>query len=495
MLTTPWEARADASAVPSSSGTPPSRLILCIRGDFPTEPMSVLVESARDDSQQETAVVESVGCARSLAGQVAFTVSIGLLLVAYAGLCGSYTGGTVDLLYWPGVILFPGPAWAALSPKVSRRDRITAVVLGGVATTISRVLLYPTHFAYLDELLHMKQPAAHPGKRSSVRGHEQHASCLDVLPRPGGGDRRHPSHHRAFHARCGLGVADRRSTGVMLSLVRSLEWITKSLARRASAQRSTSAVSSSRSSTRSSRTSPWHCRCASSRCVPVRHARPHHQVVVVDPGTGLFAAAMSHHLTTLGAVLVFVGWWAISRIRKTPNKMRVDGAHCLWHRRRLDRLRHDQVLLYVKEIFQSSPTASRTSSVAIRRATNCFADNGGERRRSGRAPFSVSRRTAHGFGLAVALWKAFKDRKSKSSAAIALLFVSVLYPLIPASHLTVTSAEVGDRSSSFVYVGVAFALAGWIALLPAKRVVRTAAFGAMALLYTAVSSSVAVRRG
>ena len=43
-----------------------------------------------------------------------------------------------------------------------------------------------------------------------------------------------------------------------------------------------------------------------------------------------------------------------------------------------------------------------------------------------------------------------------------LLLVAAIYPIIPGGHLTVSTAEVGDRAAGFVFLGVAFAVAWWI---------------------------------
>ncbi len=46
--------------------------------------------------------------------------------------------------------------------------------------------------------------------------------------------------------------------------------------------------------------------------------------------------------------------------------------------------------------------------------------------------------------------------------SLVLVLVGLLYPIIPASHVTVTTAEVGDRSAGFVFIGVGFLVAWWV---------------------------------
>lgn len=63
--------------------------------------------------------------------------------------------------------------------------------------------------------------------------------------------------------------------------------------------------------------------------------------------------------------------------------------------------------------------------------------------------------------LLVALWSSRRLLPARSSAVVLLLLIAVLFPVIPVSHLTSATAEVGDRSAGFVYLGVAFVVAWW----------------------------------
>ena len=57
------------------------------------------------------------------------------------------------------------------------------------------------------------------------------------------------------------------------------------------------------------------------------------------------------------------------------------------------------------------------------------------------------------------LWQ---RRRTGSALAIIVGFLALLYPVIPAGHLTSATAEVGDRASGFVFVGLAAVLGWWI---------------------------------
>ena len=64
--------------------------------------------------------------------------------------------------------------------------------------------------------------------------------------------------------------------------------------------------------------------------------------------------------------------------------------------------------------------------------------------------------------LLLALWRARRLLSARSSLVTLLLVVALIFPLIPAGHLTSSTAEVGDRSAGFVFLGVAFVVAWWI---------------------------------
>ncbi|MDQ2781819.1 MAG: hypothetical protein M3Y26_04695 [Actinomycetota bacterium] len=49
----------------------------------------------------------------------------------------------------------------------------------------------------------------------------------------------------------------------------------------------------------------------------------------------------------------------------------------------------------------------------------------------------------------------------KIAVAVLLALLALLYPIIPGGHLTASTAEVGDRSAGFVFLGVGFVIAWW----------------------------------
>jgi hypothetical protein len=64
--------------------------------------------------------------------------------------------------------------------------------------------------------------------------------------------------------------------------------------------------------------------------------------------------------------------------------------------------------------------------------------------------------------LPKALFDALVWLRRRHTAGVLLFGVALLYPVIPSGHLTRATAEVGDRSAGFVFLGVAFVLACWL---------------------------------
>ncbi|VXC54492.1 hypothetical protein [Nocardioides sp. AX2bis] len=64
--------------------------------------------------------------------------------------------------------------------------------------------------------------------------------------------------------------------------------------------------------------------------------------------------------------------------------------------------------------------------------------------------------------LLVSVWRARVLLPARNAIVVLLLAIALVFPVIPASHLTVATAEVGDRSAGFVFFGVGFVVAWWM---------------------------------
>ncbi|MTD13754.1 hypothetical protein GIS00_07330 [Nakamurella sp. YIM 132087] len=93
-----------------------------------------------------------------------------------------------------------------------------------------------------------------------------------------------------------------------------------------------------------------------------------------------------------------------------------------------------------------------------------FADSAG----SGPAPWEqvllVSSVLLIGVCMLIALVQAWLQFTVRRTPAFVLTLLALLYPIIPAGHLSVSTAEVGDRASGFVFVGLAMVMGVWFVL-------------------------------
>lgn len=453
--------------------------------------MSVQVENTRSTRQDHADVdlnIEPTPQLRHVAGPVTFTIAIGLLLTAYAGYMARKTGGTVDLLIWSGnFFLFAGPAWAALAKNVHRSSRIAAVVIGGTAAVVSRVLLYPTFFAYHDELLHL----------NSLRLIQERQHLFEVANSSLPVSKFYPGLEVATDGIQQITGLSSHVAGsillilarlvLMLSLVRSVEWMTKSA--RIACLAGVLYICSPQFRFFNSQYS--YQSIALPLCFYAVYlfgtSTRKSNWALVAPALAMAAAAMSHHLTTLGAVLVFVGWWLVARHRKTHQPLLgamallAVGIVAAW-----TAFAHDQVLVYIEEIAQSSIQSISNVVSGSQSSNKLFADNGGTKTPLWQRGVSVLSILFTVSAVALAFWRLRrnpKDRAGLTSAGVALFGVAAMYPLIPGSHLTVASAEVGDRSSSFIYVGVVFVVATWLAAVKLNAWRRVAVMGALVITY------------
>jgi hypothetical protein len=456
--------------------------------------LSVLVESesTQDAAQRRHApdievVSESEPPQRRIAGPVAVTIAIGLFLIALAGNVARSTNGTVDLLLWPGIVLLTAaPVWGALAPNVERKHRIASVVMASVAVTFSRILLYPTDFAYHDELLHLNSL-----RLIQEDGHLFNAvnSLLPVTTWYPGLEIATDGMHRvtglSVHVSASILLVLGR-LAMALALVRILEIVTGS-ARTACIGALIYAANPQFTFFNSQFSYQSIALPLSMYAVYLFGTRDKStRLSLIAPVLALTASAVSHHLTTMGAVLVFVGWWFVSRfIRRNQIKdlglmaILAVAVFAAW-----TYFAREQVLIYVEEIFKTSYQSISGTVGGERESNKLFADDGGGKTPLWQRIISFGSVGILMLWLLPSLWHGRKIWNARNAAGVALLGVAALYPLIPASHLTVSSAEVGDRSSGFIFVGVAFAIGTWLAAWRTDLRFRIVAFAGVVVLLT-----------
>jgi hypothetical protein len=88
---------------------------------------------------------------------ISLTSAFGLLLVAFANNVARNSVFAAEWLFWPAVLVLYVPALSRLlSYKVARRERIDLLLVVGLSFYVLKLLHSPTHFTFFDEHLHWK---------------------------------------------------------------------------------------------------------------------------------------------------------------------------------------------------------------------------------------------------------------------------------------------------------------------------------------------------
>ncbi|NAZ83642.1 hypothetical protein GTR02_17660, partial [Kineococcus sp. R8] len=204
---------------------------------------------------------------------------------------------------------------------------------------------------------------------------------------------------------------------------------------------------------------------------------------LVLPVLALAAVVVTHHVTAALLVLAFVVWFALELVvrRSRPNEARalgvVTGTGIVLFGVMLTNP-GNTLTSYLGSIVTSS--SSDLSSLFEGRQTKAlFANTAGV----GPAPWEqvllIGALVVTVAALLPSLLAARAWFRARHTAAVLLVLVAVLYPVIPGGHVARATAEVGDRAAGFVFLGVAFVVAWWFARhAPTRR--RAGIFGAAA---------------
>lgn len=94
----------------------------------------------------------------SQAPLLSLTSACGILVLALADNAGRTSAWYGDLLFWIGILTLYGPLMVRLIffEQVSRRERIAALSLLSLISTLARVVQYPLGVAYFDEYEHLR---------------------------------------------------------------------------------------------------------------------------------------------------------------------------------------------------------------------------------------------------------------------------------------------------------------------------------------------------
>jgi len=178
------------------------------------------------------------------------------------------------------------------------------------------------------------------------------------------------------------------------------------------------------------------------------------------------AVSFTHHVTTVLLIGVFLLWWALELVLRRGRSSRAGslGAMVLASVAAfvVTLLNPGNTLFgYLAAIGESSVTAvQRVLSGEQQRKV--FQNSAGVLTQPWERVAIIASLVLTLVVLLPALWRARSLARSRVSLVVLLLLVAMIYPVIPGGHLTVSTAEVGDRAAGFVFIGVGFVVGWWI---------------------------------
>jgi hypothetical protein len=395
-------------------------------------------------------------------GPVLVIVSLGVLAQAWIG----YLGRTADApsstwWYFSLCLIYTPSAALVMSRRLSDTARIWLTLYMSVALLVTRFMLYPTQFVYHDELINYRVLLS--------IDHSGHLFAPNSLL-PATGD--YPGMEIAASAIHQLTGLSPHLAGVLtlllariimtLALIRIIERVSKKatvgcLAALIYATNPQYVFFNSQFAYQSVAI-PLCFFCIYVFTIP----RERRTLTAVVPSAGvIIAIAATHHLTSLALVVVLLIWYAFTRITRRPVDLllpvAVAGILIVAARTWLAR---SVILPYIGEIAHNS-VVNIVNLANGKSNHKFFTDPAGDRNPAWQAVPSIASVLTLTSALIPALWLAVIKRRLLSAAVMVLFTIAAIYPMIPAGHLTDATAEVADRSSGFVFVGLGYLVAAW----------------------------------
>jgi hypothetical protein len=404
-----------------------------------------------------------------------FAVAAGLVLQAWVGYQARHGGTAPGALFWLSLLLLYLPiAWRVLTPGLSRRGQAALTLLLGEALLASRAMLYPSAFVYHDEIIH----------RNTLRLIEENHhlftpnSLLPVSPYYPGLELATDAVHQVTglsNHLSGVLVLLLGRAVMMLALFRIVELVSRSPAVAGAAALVYAA---------NPQFLMFNAQFSyQSLALPLALLTGY---LFATRGSGCLlpaaaaaaATAVTHHLTSIAMLAVLAGWCGVSRLRwcaRVPGLGRLTLVTLVvvagW-----TAVAGPRILPYLSELGTRTVTAVR----ALTRGGSdhaMFSDAAGTSAPVWERAISLAAVLLICLCLPMAVVSLRRWFPKGSAAAVVLVAAGLAYPLIPAGHLTIATAEVAERSAGFLFVGLGFVLAAWQAHRPVRPLVATAAVG------------------
>ncbi|WP_411283302.1 lipopolysaccharide biosynthesis protein [Lapillicoccus sp.] len=401
-------------------------------------------------------------------GPVVLLMTAGLVPMAMGVGLGRQAGDAnrAQTLYVLGlVVIFLPAALGVLLPRVRTSTRVVLALALAVLLQLTRVVLYPTRFMFHDELIHANvlRLIGDTGRLFTEN------SLLPITAY-------YPGLELATNAVQELTGLSAHTSAVVLLLAARLVLVLSILL----------VVSHITGSTRIGATAVIVYACNpqmlffnsqfsyQSLALPlaaftvylVLSRRRGSRTSLVAAVLAIVAVAFTHHVTTALLVVALVVWWAV----EVALRRRLENSA-----RSLAALAGAAVAAFALTLANPGNTLASYLGAIATSSVNAvvMVANGTQTRKVFQnaagvvtAPWEkyviIASLVLTLLVLVPSLLRARRFVRDRVTVAVLLCLVALLYPVIPGGHLTVSTAEVGDRAAGFVFLGVAFVVAWWI---------------------------------
>jgi hypothetical protein len=411
-------------------------------------------------------------------GPALVLVALGVLGQGWVGYEGRTTGNSSSVMWYATLCLIFTPSAAlVMSRKLTDKARIWFTLYMSVALLATRFILYPSQFAYHDELINYRVLLSidHSGHLFTPN------SLLPaVADYPGMQIATSAVHHLtglSLHS-AGLIILLAVRVVMTLALIRIIQRISKSAAVGCLAALIYAAnpqyIFFNSQFSYQSVALPL---CFFCIYVFTSRRKTGSILSVAPTAAVVLAVAATHHLTSLALVILIWVWLIFTKITRRPVSellplaiisLVIIGAWT-W-------LARSVIVPYISEILQNS-LANIANLASGKSNHKMFTDSAGDHNPIWQAVLSIASVLLIISTLIPALWLALIKHRLLSAAAMVLFSIAAIYPMIPAGHLTDATAEVSDRASGFVFVGLGYLVAiWWFRDVPFHRHARTSRF-------------------
>ena len=449
---------ADVASPPWGPATAPFPVIE--PPDAAAEPPDAAAEPP--DAAAEPVTPAEGGPRTVWAGPVIVIVALGVLGQAWLGYQGRTTGGFSSVLWYITLgLIFVPPTALIMSGRITDRAKIWFALYMALALLATRFVLYPQQFAYHDELIHYRVLLSIEQTRHLFTPNSMLPDTADYPGMEIATAAVHQLTGLSLHS-AGFVVLGAVRVVMTLALIRIIQMVTGN----ATAGCLVAVIYT---------TNPQYVFFNSqfsyqSVALPlcffcvyvIALSRSTRSPLSVIPGTAIIlAVAASHHLTSLALVIVLWVWYLFTKINKRPVRQLLPlavvsliiVAAWTW-------LARSVIVPYLGEITNNS--LSNLGTVLHGTSSHkFFTDSAGDRSPAWQELLSLASVLLITVTLIPSVWLAITKHRLLSAGAMTLFAIASLYPIVPAGHLTNVTAEISDRASGFVFVGLGYIVAAW----------------------------------